>query len=109
MRGQRQVDQLAERRGAATLWRQRRMCLLVAASAAPAAIRDISGRGAFLETSQRPPLGTTVELRHPEAGTIQAEVSALARDGIGIAFPLNARSVAFAVAAIAGDMSRPAA
>ena len=92
-----------------TRWRQRRMCVLVAGTApAPAAIRDISARGAFLETNQRLPLGSRVELRHPEAGTIAAEVSAVARDGIGVAFECDSRAVAFALAAIASDMSRPA-
>ena len=84
------------------------MCLVVGASASPAAIRDISARGAFLETNQRPALGTAIELRHPEAGTIMGEVTTLSLDGIGISFVLNARAVAFALAAIAGDMSRPA-
>ena len=85
------------------------MCTLVGATAAPAAIRDISARGAFLETNQRPALGTSVELRHPVAGAINAQVGALATDGIGIVFPVNGRAVAFALAAIAADMSRPAA
>jgi hypothetical protein len=85
------------------------MCLVVGATASPAAIRDISARGAFLETGLRPALGTMIELRHPEAGSISGEVSSLARDGIGISFALNSRAVAFALAAIAGDMSRPAA
>lgn len=93
----------------ATRWRQRRMCVIVAGSApAPAAIRDISARGAFLETNQRLPLGSRVELRHPEAGTIAGEVSVIARDGIGVAFACDSRSVAFALAAIASDMSQPA-
>lgn len=92
-----------------TPWRQRRMCLVVGATAAPAAIRDICARGAFLETNQRPPLGTALELRHPEAGSIRGRVSALAADGISIAFNLDSRAVAFALAAIAADMSRPGA
>lgn len=93
----------------ATRWRQRRMCVLVAGAApAPAAIREISARGAFLETNQKPPLGSRVELRHPEAGTIAAEVSAVALDGIGVAFACDVTSMAFALAAIASDMSHPA-
>lgn len=93
----------------ATRWRQRRMCVLVADTApAPAAIRDISARGAFLETNQRLALGSRVELRHPEAGTIAAEVSAVARDGIAVAFACDFKAVAFALAAIASDMSQPA-
>ena len=93
----------------ATRWRQRRMCVLVADGSAPAAIREISARGAFLETNQRLPLGSRVELRHPEAGSIAGEVRAIARDGIDIAFDCDARAVAFALAAIASDMSHPAA
>ncbi len=90
-------------------WRQRRMCLLLGDTAAPGAIRDVSARGAFLETNQRPPLGSRIELRHPVAGAITGQVSALAADGIAISFLVNGRAVAFALAAIAADMSRPAA
>lgn len=104
------MDQVKEQRRSMTSpWRQRRMCTLVGATTSPATIRDISARGAFLETNQRPALGMVVELRHPMAGAISAQVSALAADGVAIAFSVNARAVAFALAAIAADMSRPAA
>lgn len=91
----------------ASRWRQRRLCVLVAESAEPAMLRDISASGAFLETSARPPLGAVVELRHPEAGAIVGIVNSLARDGLGLGFDCNARSMAFALAAITADMSRP--
>jgi len=81
--------------------------MLIADVPAPAALREVSAGGAFLETNARPPLGARVELRHPDAGAIQGEVRALADDGIGIAFTYGERSVAFALAAIAADMSRP--
>jgi hypothetical protein len=83
------------------------MCVLVADTPAPAALREISARGAFLETNARPPLGASVELRHPEAGSIAATVYSVAFDGIRLGFPCSEASVAFAVAAIAADMSRP--
>ena len=54
-----------------------------------------------------PPLGAIVELRHPDAGSIIGEVRTLADDGVGISFTFGERSVAFALAAIAADMSRP--
>ena len=95
----------------ASPWRRRRMCVLVAggaAPAAPAALREISATGAFLETGVRPGLGDQVELRHPDAGTITGRVRALAEDGIAIAFACGEASVAFALAAIAADMSKPA-
>jgi hypothetical protein len=91
----------------ATRWRRRRMCILVAGGAAPAALRTISASGAFLETRARPGLGDSVELRHPEAGAIEATVRSLAPDGVELGFPLGEESVAFALAAIAADMSRP--
>ena len=94
--------------GMASPWRRRRMCMLVGGGAAPAALREISATGAFLETKVRPELGEQVELRHPEAGTITGRVRAVAEDGIIIAFASGERSVAFALAAIAADMSKPA-
>jgi hypothetical protein len=93
----------------ATRWRRRRMCVLDAEMPAPAGLREISAAGAFLETNARPPLGTSVTLRHPEAGSIAGIVHALSGDGISIRFEQSEQSVAFALAAIAADMTRPAA
>ena len=91
----------------ASRWRRRRMCVLVADLPAPAALRETSATGAFVETNARPELGATVELRHPEAGAIEARVDALAPDGIVLAFACGEGSMAFALAAIASDMSQP--
>jgi hypothetical protein len=102
------MDGKHKHKGAMTTpWRQRRMCVLVSGRSGPAAIRDISARGAFLETNERPPLGSRIELHHPEAGDIQGEVRSIAADGVGISFHCDARSVAFALAAIGAEMSRP--
>ena len=98
-----------EGRAMASRWRRRRMCVLIAEHPAPAALREISATSAFLETNVRPPLGSAVELHHPEAGAIQAVVGSLADDGITLTFACGEQSVAFAMAAIAADMSRPAA
>jgi hypothetical protein len=92
----------------ASRWRRRRMCVLIADQPFPAALREISATGAFLETNLRPALGEGVELHHPEAGTIGATVRSLAPDGIAIGFDVGEQSVAFALAAITSDMSRPA-
>jgi hypothetical protein len=83
------------------------MCILVAGTPAPAAMRSISASGAFLETNARPALGDSVELRHPEAGAIEAVVRGIGPDGVELGFPLGEASVAFALAAIAADMSSP--
>ena len=98
-----------EGRAMASRWRRRRMCVLIADHPAPAALREISATGAFVETNVRPPLGSAVELHHPEAGAIDAVVGSLADDGITLTFACGEQSVAFAMAAIAADMSRPAA
>ncbi len=92
----------------ASRWRRRPMCVLIADLPLPAALREVSATGAFLETSARPKLGAGVELHHPEAGAIKATVRAVAGDGIEIAFDCTEHSVAFALAAIAADMSQPA-
>jgi hypothetical protein len=92
----------------ASRWRRRRMCVLVTDPPAPAALRTVSALGAFLETNARPPLGARVALRHPEAGTIPAEVEAVSLEGVSLRFDGSERSVAFALAAIAADMTRPA-
>ena len=92
----------------ASPWRRRRMCVLVVDAPSPAALRRISGVGAFLETNARPELGSLVALRHPEAGRIEAVVHAVSRDGIELRFECGAESVAFALAAITADMSSPA-
>ena len=83
------------------------MCVLVAGEAAPAALRTISATGAFLETNLRPALASRVELRHPEAGAIEGAVEAVCRDGVRIGFACTEQSVAFALAAITADMSKP--
>ena len=99
---------LRSRSGMATPWRRRVMCVLIAGNAVPAALRQISAAGAFVETSIRPRLGARVELRHPDAGTISGRVRMIAEDGIVVAFGCGDRSVAFALAAIAADMTNPA-
>lgn len=85
------------------------MCVLIAEQPAPAALREISATGAFLETNARPPLGCAVELHHPEAGAIDGVVRAVSTAGVEIGFVCGEQSVAFALAAITADMSRPAA
>jgi hypothetical protein len=92
----------------ASRWRSRRMCILMAESPSPAGLRDISARSAFLETNARPQVGTGVQLHHPEAGAIAGIVTTVHGDGIAIGFDCSEESVAFALAAIAADMSAPA-
>lgn len=95
--------------GMASPWRRRRMCLLVAGGPSPAALREITAAAAFVETAARPRIGARVELHHPEAGAIEGRVKAVADDGLFIAFNCGERSVAFALAAIASDMTKPEA
>lgn len=102
------VRELKQRNAMASRWRRRRMCLLIAEAPAPAALRSISATGAVVETSLKLPVGASVALHHPDAGEIAAKVSAVASDSVTIGFEIGERSVAFALAAIAADMSRPA-
>ncbi|HET9428422.1 MAG TPA: PilZ domain-containing protein [Allosphingosinicella sp.] len=95
------------RSGMASRWRRRRMCVLIHDQPVPAALREVSATGAFLETNVRPEIGTRIELHHPEAGAIAGIVRSVAKDGIGIDFDVDIRSVGFALAAIAADMSHP--
>jgi hypothetical protein len=102
------VGRIGPRGAMATRWRRRRMCVLLAGSPSPAALREISARGAFIETNARPRVGAKVCLQHPEAGMIEGVVRAVAADGVQLGFDCGDASVAFALAAITADMSRPA-
>ena len=85
------------------------MSALIADTPVSAALREVSATGAFLETNARPAIGSEIELHHPEAGAIGGVVQSVAGDGITIGFECGEHSVAFALAAITADMSRPAA
>lgn len=91
----------------ASPWRRRRMCVLIAGSAAPAGLRTISATSAFLETNVRPLLGSRAELHHPDAGAIEGRIEAVCHDGVRLGFACTEQSVAFALAAITADMSKP--
>lgn len=90
----------------ATRWRRRQMCVLLSDDAAPASLRRISAKGAFLETNARPEIGRQVELVHPDAGQISAAVEAHGIEGIQIRFDGSAPAAAFALTAIVADMTR---
>lgn len=92
----------------ASPWRRRRMCILIDESPAPAALRTVSATGAILDTNARPSLGAKVELQHPEAGSIAGIVRSVSTDGVAIGFTCSEASMAFALAAITADMSKPA-
>lgn len=87
---------------------RRPLCLLLADRPTPAALREISGAGAWIETHMRLAHGTWVQLRHPDAGMIAGEVIGQDKEGLHLAFDRSEAAVAFALAAIAGDMARQA-
>ena len=66
---------------------------------------DITARGVFLSTPQRPPLGSAVRLRHLHGGTIAGAVSAHAAGGIAVSFESGPRATAFALAVIASGIA----
>ncbi len=90
----------------ASRWRRRQVCeLLTPGGSQQVALRDISGREARLDTRQPPALGSLVELRHPHAGSITGRVSDISSSGIRISFDRQEAAVAFALGAIAADMT----
>jgi len=90
----------------ATRWRRRRICQIVTPEGSrPVALRAIDGRGAWVQADPPPPLGSGVELRHPTAGSIRARVAEIGEDGVGLRFDGKEAAIAFALAAIAADMT----
>ena len=103
----REIRRLSERRGG-DRHRSQRLCLVIVEGRPETArLRNISATGAFVETNARPRLGHVVQLRHPEAGAIDAEVVRHARDGVALAFTLGEPAVTFALSAISADMTQP--
>lgn len=93
----------------ASRWRRQPLCVLTVADRPTlVGLRSISGNGARLETDQPPALGTFVELRHPDAGTISGFVTGWTEDGVHLSFRGDERAVAFALGAIVADMTHAA-
>ena len=91
----------------ASRWRRRRVCELLAdGEAQQVALRDISGSGARVDIDHPPALGAEVELRHPDAGAITGRVSEIGERTMRISFDREEAAVAFALGAIAADMTR---
>ncbi len=82
------------------------MCVLHADGPAPAALDSVSGRGATVRSNIAARCGARVTLVHPSAGEIAAEVHAISESGIELSFAGDEQSVAFALTAIASDMTR---
>ncbi|MEO1168018.1 MAG: hypothetical protein AAFW97_04815 [Pseudomonadota bacterium] len=90
----------------ASPWRRRRMCVIHGDAPAPAALDSVSGRGAIIRSNMNAECGARVTLAHPSAGEIAAEVHAVSDSGIELRFAGDEDAVAFALTAIASDMTR---
>lgn len=91
----------------ATPWRRRTMCILLCGGIpAPAALEAISGRGARVRSSARPETGDTILLQHPAAGRIEGRVEAVGPAALELVFAGDEPAVAFALRALAADMTR---
>jgi hypothetical protein len=84
---------------------QRPLCLLLVDRPMPAALCEVSGAGARIETHARLTPGTSVTLRHPEAGSIVGKVIGRDAQGTHLAFDRSEAAVAFALAAITAGMT----
>ena len=93
----------------ATLYRCRALCRIEGEQTTPAVLDVIDGGGARLATRLVLPVGDYVILHHPHAGPIAARVTRSDGHTLTIAFDRSKRSVAFALAAIVADMSKPEA
>ncbi|WP_255454802.1 hypothetical protein [Parasphingopyxis sp. CP4] len=82
------------------------MCVLHADSPSPAALEAVSGRGATIRSNAELTHGSNVTLVHPAAGEIVAEVHAVSETGIELSFLGDEHAVAFALSAVAADMTR---
>ncbi|MHA3790230.1 hypothetical protein [Rhizorhabdus wittichii] len=103
MRHWRDFDRVA---AMASPWRRRRVCqLIIDGIPLPVALRQIDAGGARLDIGTPLPLGSTVELRHPEAGSIRARISEIGENSLRIAFDRSEAAVAYALAAITADMT----
>lgn len=90
----------------ASRWRRRRICeLLAEGQCIKGALVDISGSEARLDTDLALALGSEVELHHPYAGSITGRVSEISERGIRISLDRQEGAVAFALGAIAADMT----
>jgi hypothetical protein len=86
---------------------RRPLCLLLADRPMPAALREVSSTGAWVETPARPAHGAHVWLRHADAGTISGHVIGHDKEGLHIVIDPGEKATAFALAVIASDMSNP--
>jgi len=83
---------------------RRPLCLLLADRPMPAALREVSATGAWIETPARPAYGAQVRLHHADAGTISGHVIGHDKEGLHILIDPGEKATSFALAVIAADM-----
>jgi threonine synthase len=94
-------------RGSQALRRKREgLCVLFDDAPMLVAIKEIASHGAVLETATSPAIGTAVELHHPEAGVLAAQVVERLKTGIRVAFKASDRATRFALSVITSDAKR---
>ncbi len=83
-----------------------RDCILMAKQPIAAALKSVRGNRAVLDTMTPIAVGTRVELLHPEAGLIPANVVSAIGSRVSIAFNAGNRGLTFAIQALSGAASR---
>ncbi len=83
-----------------------RQCVVLADNPVMAKLSSIKGNMAVIESSAQIAVGTAIEIHHPEAGMIPANVVGAAGSRISIAFNAGNRRLSYAVRALANALKR---
>jgi hypothetical protein len=95
-------------RGSADLRRAHpRQCVVLARNPVQAMLASLTGNLAVLETAAPLPVGTSIDLLHPEAGMIPGRVVGSTADRMSIAFNAGNRRLGYAIRALARALARP--
>lgn len=83
-----------------------RQCVVLADNPVMAMLSSLKGNTAILESTAQLKIGAAIELHHPEAGMIPANVVGTVGGRISIAFNASNRRLSFAIRALANALKR---
>ncbi len=83
-----------------------RQCVVLADNPVMAMLSSIKGNMAVIESTAKLAVGTAIEIHHPEAGMIPANVVGAVGSRMSIAFNAGNRRLSFAIRALATALKR---